>query len=45
MAAAEEFDRVGFAGATIAGIAPAAGGSQGTLPIHFPPKLAQARRG
>jgi TetR/AcrR family transcriptional regulator len=42
VAAAEEFDRVGFAGATIAGIARAAGVSQGTLHFHFPTKLALA---
>ncbi|WIE64189.1 ScbR family autoregulator-binding transcription factor [Curtobacterium sp. MCLR17_036] len=41
-AAAAEFDRVGFAGATIAGIARGAGVSQGTLHFHFPTKLALA---
>ena len=42
MAAAEEFDRVGFAAATVAGIARTAGVSQGALHFHFPTKLAMA---
>ncbi len=41
-AAAEEFDRVGFAATTIAAVARAAGVSQGTLHFHFPTKLALA---
>ncbi|GAA3342886.1 ScbR family autoregulator-binding transcription factor [Curtobacterium pusillum] len=41
-AAAEEFDRAGFAAATIAGIARTAGVSQGALHFHFPTKLAMA---
>jgi len=42
VAAAEEFDRVGFAAATIAAIARAAGVSQGALHFHFPTKTALA---
>ncbi|WIB76816.1 ScbR family autoregulator-binding transcription factor [Curtobacterium sp. MCPF17_002] len=42
VAAAEEFDRAGFAAATVAGIARAAGVSQGALHFHFPTKLAMA---
>ncbi|WP_131846687.1 MULTISPECIES: ScbR family autoregulator-binding transcription factor [unclassified Curtobacterium] len=42
VAAAEEFDRVGFAAATIAAIARGAGVSQGALHFHFPTKLALA---
>ncbi|WP_439692456.1 ScbR family autoregulator-binding transcription factor [Curtobacterium sp. SP.BCo] len=41
-AAAEEFDRAGFAAATVAGIARTAGVSQGALHFHFPTKLAMA---
>ncbi|WP_166645698.1 ScbR family autoregulator-binding transcription factor [Curtobacterium flaccumfaciens] len=42
VAAAEEFDRAGYAAATVAGIARAAGVSQGALHFHFPTKLAMA---
>ncbi|WP_420368573.1 ScbR family autoregulator-binding transcription factor [Curtobacterium sp. L1-20] len=42
VAAAEEFDRVGFAAATVAAIARAAGVSQGALHFHFPTKTAMA---
>jgi AcrR family transcriptional regulator len=42
VAAAEEFDRAGFAAATVAGIARTAGVSQGALHFHFPTKLAMA---
>ena len=42
VAAAEEFDRVGFAATTIAGVARVAGVSQGALHFHFPTKLALA---
>ena len=41
-AAAQEFDRAGFASATVAGIARTAGVSQGALHFHFPTKLAMA---
>ena len=41
-AAAEEFDRAGFASATVAGVARTAGVSQGALHFHFPTKLAMA---
>ena len=42
VAAAEEFDRAGYAAATVAGIARTAGVSQGALHFHFPSKLAMA---
>ncbi|MGN8048947.1 ScbR family autoregulator-binding transcription factor [Curtobacterium sp. 22159] len=42
VAAAREFDRAGFAGASIAGIARTAGVPQGTLHFHFPTKLSMA---
>lgn len=42
VAAAEEFDRAGFAAATVAAIARTAGVSQGALHFHFPTKLALA---
>ncbi|WP_144712991.1 ScbR family autoregulator-binding transcription factor [Curtobacterium pusillum] len=41
-AAAREFERVGYAAATIAAIARAAGVSQGALYFHFPTKTALA---
>ena len=42
VAAAEEFDRVGFGAASVAGIARTAGVSQGALHFHFPTKLTMA---
>ncbi|GAA3330759.1 gamma-butyrolactone-binding protein [Curtobacterium citreum] len=42
VAAAEEFDRVGFAATAVAAVARGAGVPQGTLHFHFPTKLALA---
>jgi len=42
VAAAEEFDRVGFAATSIAAVARRADVAQGTLHFHFPTKLALA---